>query len=188
MTMHINNCPFCNTPPSIEMDSNTGEYKIICKQCQNNKIYIYVEDEILDHCAKKWNELNTNASLPKNTENIIQTFYGFLIFKTGEIIINDLFGHPEYLKKRFNIKTDDFDHGEFCAEHEIIRISTFEDSIAIDLPYKYTKKQTSYIFKAMSLYPYIKDLKQFSLFSYKTQTYSIYYNINELLEALDKNV
>lgn len=186
MTKNINPCPFCNIPPVVSFNQTTMRYKISCGACQTNNITLYVEDDNLDDCALKWNTLAIKKHEKKIAINSIQqTLYGFLIFPDGELIKNEIFGHGEYLIKRFNITVVNFDHGKYCAENKIVRISTFENNIAIDLPHEYNKIQILTIFKVFDNNPILCNLTKFSLFFTKTKKYLVFYKLNELLEELD---
>ena len=190
-------CPFCGSFPNVEFDTEIGQYKLECKKCKGEGIIYYCIADNIKEVINKWNTrlekedvITDKKELVRQNINPtidIQDSYGFLIFPDGEILICDMYDHQEIIMKRFNIKEnkDTFDHASYCGKNGIIRISIFKGSLAIDLPTKFTKKQKDHIFEALAVYPNLKSVIKFSIFSYKTKQYLIFYTIDELLEALD---
>lgn len=190
-------CPFCGNFPNVEFDTEIGQYKLECKKCKEKGIIYYCIADSIKEVINKWNTRLEKENIVINKKELvrqninptidIQDSYGFLIFPDGEILICDMYDHQEIIMKRFNIKEskDTFDHTSYCGKNGIIRISIFKGSLAIDLPIKITKKQKDHIFEALAVYPDLKHVIKFSIFSYKTKQYLIFYTIDELLEALD---
>lgn len=177
-------CPFCGSFPSIEFDAATGQYKLECKRCKSDNIVYYCLADTIDEVTERWNK-RTKAEIQEDNVTVQDT-YGFLIFPDGEIVLCNMYNHQEIIMQRFNINEskETFDHGKFCSEHSIVRISIFNNSIAIDLPLQTTKKQLDNIFEALIVYPKLKSTDKFSLFSYKTGSYLLFYTLEELLEEI----
>ena len=196
MQSKYNPCPFCGSFPNVELDSSSGQYKVECKKCKEKNIQLICFGDTIQSAINTWNNLyNQKEEILTGKELVlekanptkieVQDSYGFLIFADGEILICDMYDHQAIIMNRFNIKEDNFDHAKYCGENGIVRISISNKSLAVDLPIIMTKKQKDNIFEALAVYPGLKDIHKFSIFSYKTKQYLIFYTLNELLEALD---
>ena len=192
-------CPFCGIAPDLEFDSQSGKYIIRCKKCKEKYIRIEVMGDTIEETQALWNTRYTNKDSAlfgkelvletvSEEEHFIPGLFGFLIFQDGEIITCDMYDHGKILIDKFklNVNPDTFDHSSYCGENGIVRISVFKGSLAIDLPVNMTKKQKDHIFEALATYPKLKNTNKFSLFSYKSHSYLIFYSLNELLEKLEE--
>ena len=193
-------CPFCGSFPILTTDLETGKYKLECKKCIESGAVVYCTGDTIREVTTIWDRRFDKATEIKELTNkeavldivkdkleIIPALYGYLILPDGETILCDIYDHQKAIIKRFNLNVDDktFDHCIYCSENSIVRISVFDSSLAIDLPITYTKKQKDQIFETLSVYPGLKNTNKFTIFSYKTRAYFVFYSLNEFLDKLD---
>ena len=195
-------CPFCGSIPILSTDIQSGKYKLECEKCKEYNTTIISTGDTIEEVYNLWNRRYNKVEATNkilhgkelvldsviDEPEFIPDLFGFLVFSDGEILVCDMYDHEKIIIERFNLKVDPktFDHTKYCGENGIVKISVFKGSLAIDLPIIMTKKQKDHIFEALSIYPELKTTQKFSLFSYKSHEYLIFYSLEELLEKLDK--